>query len=294
MSNEKYQVLTAPITDGVTLEDATEALTASYPAYKVEVYEQDNEFVAKLARKVAAPGKVPPFLDEDEDAAPDDSDGAKPPKEKAAPKDDGDDLDGAPDEDAAPPDDDDADADKEPKGDKEDKGDEGGKGDLGKALKALDTLKAVLPKLETQLKSLNGGEMPEGLGDGPLGPEGGPEGHPAPPGAGLPPGPSQSALDSIGPTPGKPAPGNAAPMVPGMGGHGPVPPRPGQLPTFSHIKQNKFVYRPTVNEDGTKISMADAAAEIAAHPRYASYDVHEVKLDESGDQYVAHLKLRTE
>lgn len=290
MANEKYQVLTAPKTDGVSLKEAQEALATAYPAYSVEVFDTGNEYTAKLARKkTAAP---PPFLDEDDDAkddAPPADDGGedkapKPPKDDA-PDDGGDDLDGAP-----PADD---------GGDKKDKGEGEGKGDdLSKALKALKELDHVLPKLKQQLETLNGGALPEGLGDGPLGPDGapgGPGGLPGgPEGLGGPPGgPSQSDLDAVGPTPGKPTPGNAAPVIPGMGGAGPHPPHPGVgVPTFSNTKRNKFLYRPALNDDGTKISMAEAAKEISEHPRYAAYEVQDLKLDDNGVQYVAHLKLK--
>lgn len=286
MANEKYQVLTAPKTDGVSLEEARVALAAEYPAYKVEVFDSGDEFVAKLARKTAAPGgKVPPFLDEEEDAPKDEA------PEDDAPEDEAEAPEGSPEDEAEDK------AEGEPEDSKEDKDDEGKDkddkegGDLGKALKALDTLKSVLPKLETQLKELNGGELPGGLGEGPLGPEGleGAPPHGAPPGAGVPPGPSPHDLEAIGPTPGKPGPGG--PVLPGLGG--PRPPRPGVgVPTFGNVKRNKFVYRPAVDDNGEKISMAEAASEIAAHPRYASYDVQEVKLDETGSQYIAHLKLK--
>lgn len=277
--NEKYQVLTAPKVAGVSVQSVTDELAAQYPIYKVEVHETDSEFVAKLTRKQAAPpkGKVPPFLDEE-----DGGDSEAP--ADIVPKDD-DDSDG----DA--PKDDDGDSDDKPKSDKKDDKDGEGEGDdLTKAIHALDTLKSVLPKLEQQLKTLNGGDLPEGLGDGPLGPGGGPGGPPAGPDGG----PSQAMLDAVGPTPGKPTPGNAAPKIPGFAGGGPKPPRPNVgVPTFSHVKQNKFVYRPAFNDDGSKISMEEATREITQHPRYASYDVQEVRFDQDGQQYVAHLKLRS-
>lgn len=284
MEDKRFQVLTAPKVAGVSIQDITGELEAQYPAYKVEVHEANNEFVAKLVRKAAPPkGKVPPFLDEEDDDAEAPAD--------IAPKDDED----APDADDSSEDD----ADDKPKPSKKDDadkddadGDGEGGGDLAKALKALDTLKTVLPHLEKQLKTLGGGDMPEGLGAGPLGPDDMPGG---PGGPGAPVGPSQSDLDAVGPTPGHPTPGNAAPVVPGLGGKGPHPPHPQVgVPTFGHVKQNKFVYRPAFNEDGTQVSMEEATREIAAHPRYAKYDVKEVRFDDDGQQYVAHLKLRQE
>lgn len=279
MSKEKFQVLYAPKTAGVSTDEAQEALALEYPDYKVSVTEVKNQLVAKLVKK--AEGGVPPFVDEKDEKPADDEGGEEKPKAEKKP-----DLDGGPGDDS---DDDDSDDDK---GDDDGGDSDSGGDDLSKALKALDALKSVLPKLEKQLHGL-GGDVPGGL-EGP--------GGPVPPaGLGGPPG----GPEHVGPTPGAPPAAAGGPPKPGFGGPagpGAVPPPPHGgpggppkplvgVPTFS---SNKFVYRPVANADGSLVSLAQAAEEISQHPKYAAYDVKDVKFDDESKQIVAHLKLRRE
>lgn len=273
---EKFQVFTSEKPSGVSLEDAQADMEARFPAYEVEVHEVEaktNEegeevvpatFVAKLTRKHSAP-KVPPFLEEkdDEEAPTDKSDSAD--SDDDAPDDEGD-IDEKDTEEKAP---------------KKDKGE--GKGDpVSQAIDALNTLKSVLPKLEPQLKELAGDvDIPTE----PMKPPGG--------------GP-----DVVGPTPGNGGPGLPEGLPGGPGGPGGGPPMGGPakgrgldmrrgpsvgVPTFS-----KTLHRPAKNDDGKRVSMVEAASEIAAHPKYAHYEVVDLRLDPKNDVYVAELKLREE
>lgn len=300
MTNFDYEILTAEKPKGVTLEQAREAIVSQYPDHHVIVEDAGDEFVATLARKSKVSRTVV--------AADDDAlgllDSAPPAPGKKKDEEDS--------EEAPEPEDEkelkdelkDDDSDDKPKDEKKDDGDEKGdegEDDLGKAKDVLKALEKVLPKLKELLGVSDGDDL--GLGDdeihtplkpdaeglGPLGPGGPP--HGAPPGP-------------IGPTPGAP-PEDALGGPPGGLGGPPRPPRRPPVPTgrppargpgvgvpaFSK-RRNKVVFRPLANEDGSEVTIDQATAEILDHPKYAGYEVVNVKKDEN--HYVAHLKLREE
>lgn len=283
----KYQVFAADKPEGTTVDEAREDLALRFPDYKVEVFERGQQYIAKLEKLAAddeedGPKKdIPPFLEEKDDADDGDEDESnEPPKGPTNKKKDKAEEDELP-EDGPPGAGDDSDDDgDEDDGDSDDKGG----GDVGKALKALETLKSVLPHLEKQLKGLSGDDLglPEGPPEGPI--PGGPGGPVPPPG--LPAGPPHT----IGPTPGAPPGAAGIPPAPHPGLNVRKGPPVG-VPTFG-AKKDRFVFRPASNPDGSKVSFAEATEEVQQHPKYAAYDVHEMKYDDRSGQWVAHLKLR--
>lgn len=282
MNDFDYEILAAEKPEGVTLEQATASLVELYPDHHVLVKDEGDEFVATLARK----SKVSRTVVAADDDALDLLDDAPP-----APGKDDDSDDDAPDFPKKKEEgDDDKKEDSEDKKDDDEGGDdEGGEHDpVAQVLDALKTLEKSLPKIKDQLSGL-GDVVDAPIPDEALGP------MPGPPGAG-PGGPPKAG--PVGPTPGAP-PGAAG--VPPAGGppRGPkLPGGPGArkappvgVPTFSKRK-NKVVFRPVSNDDGSKTSLAEATAEISSHPKFAAYDVVEIK--QEGDEYKAHLKLREE
>lgn len=286
MSNFDYEILAAEKPDGVTLEQAKASITELYPDHHVVVEDNGAEFVATLARK----SKVSRTVVAADDDALDLLDDAPPAPDKGGDDDD------APDFPKKKEDSGDDEDKKDDSEDKKDGGDEDGDGDkdpVAAVLEALKTLEKSLPKIKDQLSGLGDivdAPIPdEALGPMPHGPGGlgGPGGPGGPGGLGGPKGPG-----AVGPTPGAP---------PGAAGVPPAarPPRgpdmrkkpPVGVPTFSKRK-NKVVFRPVANDDGSQVTLAEAIAEITSHPKYAAYDVAEIKVVEN--EYKAHLKLREE
>jgi hypothetical protein len=283
MTNYDYEILTAEKPEGVTLDQAAEAIAAQYPDHHVVVDDTGDEFVATLARKSKVSRTV---VAADDDAA-DLLDDAPPPAFKKKVEEEGDEPDDAPEDD------------KEPKDEKDDKkkdsdDSEDSNDPMAEAKKIVDVLKKVLPQLEKLI-----GPGVDELGDlgdevhtplhgdeglGPLPPHGGPGGPVGP----VPGGSPADALGTEGPA------GLGGPKPPLPPRRPPVPsgnaPRPGVgVPTFSK-RRHKVVFRPVANDDGSELTMDQASAEIQQHPKYAAYDVVNIKKDDT--HYVAHLKLR--
>jgi hypothetical protein len=293
MTQFDYEVITADKIPGVTKEAATAALENRYPDHLVLVEELGNEFVATLARKsrvgktTVAAGDEPFDLLEDET----DKEEPKEPKEKGLSEEDGPKTPKEP---------------KEPKAPKgledslKDEGEDEGDGDaVSQILDALKALEKFLPKVKEQLSGLGGGEDlldtpelgdlkgPGGLG-GPPGP-GGPGKLPGGPGPATGPEGLGPLDEEVGPVPGGKVP--RPPRRPGVPSGKPRPDaKPVGVPTFGNVKKNKVVIRPRENEDGTLVSLAQATQEIETHPKYAGYEIVNIKPD--GDTFKAHLRYR--
>lgn len=269
----EFEVLTVEKGSGATLEEARAALSDLYPDHHVIVEETEDEFIATLAAKSRIGRQV---VAADEDAL-DLLDSAPPaPKDESSDDEDGDD------------DDDDEKEEKEDKPSEEkedgDKGDKEPKDDVAKVLEALETLQSLLPKLKEQLgggpaKVVDAPKSDEGLGPLDVGPVPGA----LPESAGVPP-KEDDLLGDLPPTPRAPRPprGQDKRKKPPVG-----------VPTFSKAR-NKTIYRPVANEDGTELSIEEAIAEISRHPRYQDYEIVNVRKDDTGMQFAAHLKLREE
>lgn len=284
MTQFDYEVITAEKLEGVTKEAAQAALESRYPEHLVIVEDHGKEFVATLARKNKV-GKTVVAADDDAlDLLDDEPVG----EEIPGPKDEGKD-----DEPKTP---------KEPKEPKEPKGledslkddkDGEGEGDDNPVSQILDALKSLekwLPKVKEQLGGLDTLDTPELGPEGLDGPPGLPHGGPKPPGAG--PEGLGPLGDDVGPTPGKPpsvprkppVPSGGAPLPPGAG----VP--KGAPSVFGNVKKNKVVVRQKENVDGSIVTLAQATEEIENHPKYAGYEIVNIKPD--GDTYKAHLRYR--
>lgn len=254
MSNFDYEILEADKPDNVTLEQAQQSIAAEYPDHHVIVEDHGDTFVATLARK----SKVSRTVVAADDDALDLLDDAPP-------------VPGKKDEDEEAPKKDEGE--EKPKEEKKDDDEKGGGDPVSQVLEALNTLEKHLPKIKEQLGGGDVVDVPipdEALG--PMPPVDGPPGGP------------------VGPTPGAPPAAAGRPPVPKSKPDMRKKPSVG-VPTFSKRK-NKVVFRPVANEDGTEVSLAEATAEITSHPKYAGYDVMEVKRE--GDEYKAHLRFREE
>lgn len=290
-----YVIIEADNKGGYTIAEAQAALARDYPEYHVLVEENGEQLVATLAKKSKVGRQV---VAEDEDALDllDDAPPAPKKKDEEDSSSDDDDSDGD-DKPAAPKKDDDDDS---GDSDGEDKGDGPGGDPVSQVLDALNVLEKALPKIKDQLKPAGGpGLPPDAEGLGPLGPGGlgGPGGLPGGPGgpAGL--GGPPKGPGEIGPTPG--APPAAAGGLPGMGPGGPAGPKskpdlrkrpPTGVPAFA---KNKVIYRPLLDRDGSKASIAKVAQEISEHPRYGErYEVVDLRVE--NEQWAAYLRLREE
>jgi hypothetical protein len=265
-----YEIISASKSELKTEEELRAALAVHYAGAEVETIKENNKtWTIRLA------------ADDEED---DSEDG--PPFGK---KEDGDSDSDSDSSDSDKDSDDDGDNDGDKDGDKDGDGD-GGKKDHAAEVKAvIDQLTDLFQDLGGKVDQLQAAhdekaDKLKDIGDT-VGEDAGPppgmeaDGGPVGPGAGPAPG--------IGGPGGPPKPG-----LPGPGPDGrkrPVPPMPGGgLPTFTNYQVAKH---PGVNEQGERISLVAAAAELEKDADFTAYEV--VGMTENADgTYSAKLKLK--
>lgn len=258
-----YEFVKAPKSE-IDRAGIRQSLAAARPDKRVEAIKDEGDHW--LVRLVAA--DAPPFVKKEEDASSDDA-----PKDEDEPKDEAKD--------------DDADDDKEEGEDKGDSKDDGEGDALGKLKTLVQEIQGLFDELvnssgevtqkadekdkalqdahETIKQHLPGDSAPGAEEIGPV-----------------PGGPELEGLDGPKPPKAAPVPGGKK-KRPGLA--------PGGVSTFTH-RRTFVATHEGVDENGERISMVAAAAQLESDPQFENYEV--VGIKEEDGKYVAKLELRRE